>query len=198
MLFRSNTSLVPAGDTPLPNKNMELAQKTVAGVTTQYYGFAGYCASYYLDATQANASATNIVSSYKSSIQYGIHLTGGSSTRLTVYNAGVYKVSGALNFNCTSSAGTVSVAGGFNWSTVVLESTVDVWIKKNGVDVPFTKIRNVLIGDSASVAVNIDYMITLSDNDYIEVAWQASDANTSLTYIGGDFPSALINMNMVR
>ena len=125
-----NTAVVPAANTPLPNKNMELAQKTVAGVTTQYYGFAGYCASYYLDATQANASATNIVSSYKSSIQYGIHLTGGSSTRLTVYNAGVYKVSGSLNFNCSSAAGSVSVSGGFDWPTVVLESTVDVWIKK--------------------------------------------------------------------
>ena len=60
-------TIAPASDAPPPNKNMELAQKTVAGVTTKYYGFAGYCASYYLDATQANASATNIVSSYKSS-----------------------------------------------------------------------------------------------------------------------------------
>ena len=56
-----NTNVTPAAGIPFPNKNMELAQKTIAGVTTQYYGFAGYCGSFYSQASQSNLAANNIV-----------------------------------------------------------------------------------------------------------------------------------------
>jgi hypothetical protein len=255
---KDNTSVVVIpGNTPLPNKNMEIAQKTVAGVTTQYYGFAGYCSSYYSTATQTNLAGQNLVSFNSSSIQYGIYLSGSPTTRMTVFSAGVYKISGTLDFRNTDalastsititlsgtapltsnsapvSVGSVTVTGplpetnnvsaqtanltgiGANlssitttalvsWADVALETYLGVWIRKNGVDVAWTKRAYSMIGSgNARLVVNIDYTLDLNDNDYVELVWEsansvATPANTSLYSAGANFPSALINMNMVR
>lgn len=249
---KDNTSVVPIpGNTPFPNKNMELAKKTIAGVTTQYYGFAGYCGSYYSDVTQANLTGQNLVSFDASSIQYGVYLTGTPTTQIAVYSAGVYKISGTLDFYCSDvkpstsvtitlsgtaplnatsapvSVGTVTINGplpetdsvssqtadltgiGANlsgitttalisWADVALETYLSVWIRKNGVDVPWSKRAYSLIGDKARMVVAIEYMVTLGDGEYVELVWESSSANTSLYSAAVNYPSAIINMNMVR
>jgi hypothetical protein len=258
-------SIEPTSATPLPNKNMELANKTITGVITQYYGFAGYSGSYYSTSTQANLAAQNLVNFNQTSIQYGVYLTGSPTSRLTVQNAGVYRISGTLDFYCTdvkpptsvpitlsgtipltSTSAPVSSASGtgssqnitingplpetitvngqtitisgqtadltgidadlsgatgtvdVEWDDVALETSLGVWIRKNGVDVPWTKRAYSLIGNEARMVVSIDYMLVLENDEYAELVWESASANTSLYNAATDYPSALINITLVR
>jgi hypothetical protein len=213
-------SIEPTPATPLPNKNMELANKTITGVTTQYYGFAGYSGSYYSTSTQANLAAQNLVNFNQTSIQYGVYLTGSPTSRLTVQNAGVYRISGTLDFYCTDvkpptsvpvSTTSITVSGPFpetitisgqtvdvEWDDVALETSLGVWIRKNGVDVPWTKRAYSLIGNEARMVVSIDYMLVLENDEYAELVWESASANTSLYNAAADYPSALINITLVR
>ena len=75
-----------------------MAKKTVAGVTTQYYGFAGYCGSYYADVDQPNSALNNLTFFTNSSVQYFTNVTGTPLTRLTALNPGTYRISGTLDF----------------------------------------------------------------------------------------------------
>ena len=187
-----NTAIVPASYTPLPNKNMELAQKTVAGVTTQYYGFAGYCASYYSSIVQANLTLNNIVSFNGTNIEYGISRLGSPTTKLTALNSGVYKISGTLDFFLNGLAGATP------------QRYIDIWLTKNGTLVNWTYRNFVTVGDYARLVAVIDYMIMLDANDYVEINWYAVDSlnvldpNMELVIAKANSPSALINMNMVK
>jgi hypothetical protein len=254
---KNNTGVVVIpGNTPLPNKNMEIAQKTVAGVTTQYYGFAGYCASYYSSSNQPNSTYENIVFFDGPSLEYGISCLGAPKTKLTALHAGVYKISGSLDAfgnetkgpstQTITLSGTAPVSSGsgtgasqniplsgdpetitvngqtitisgqtanlsgvtapitFSWTDIALYRYFNVWIKKNGTLVSQTKKNIVFVGDYPRYNIPLDYMIYLDANDYVEIAWYATDGagildpNIELTVAGVNFPSALINMNMVR
>jgi hypothetical protein len=73
-----------------------------------------------------------------------------------------------------------------------------VWIRKNGVDVPWTKRAYSLIGNEARMVVSIDYMLVLENDEYAELVWESASANTSLYNAAADYPSALINITLVR
>lgn len=188
-----NTGIVPVSTTPLPNKNMEIAEKTVAGVKSQYYGFAGYCASYYSTAVQPNATFNNVVSFNGTNIEYGIGRLGGPpTTQLTALHPGVYKISGTLDFFLNGLAGANP------------QRFINVWITKNGTLVNWTYRDFFTVGDYARLVAVIDYMIMLDANDYVEILWYATDIlnvldpNMEMTVAFANSPSALINMNMVR
>lgn len=197
-----NTGVIPAASIPMPNKNMELAQKTIAGVTTKYYGFAGYCGSFYSQVTQSNLAAENIVEFDTASVLYLTDILGTPITQLTALHPGVYRISGTLDFYANEAK--VPVNPVTQWSDIALELFVNVWIKKNGTLVPWTYRDYKLIGDYPRLIVNIDYMVYLDTNDYIQIAWNGTDAlsvldpNITLVNAYADAPSALINMTLVR
>lgn len=286
-----NTGIVVIAQTPLPNKNMELAQKTVAGVTTQYYGFAGYLGSYYSTSTQtqALASTETLVYFEDSQIQYLTNVLGTPKTKITALHPGVYRISGTLAFyadeakgatsvtitlsgsapldptsapvstgNVASASGTgasqnitiastpttitvngqtITISGqtvsgqtvdlsgvsanlsgitsnvNISWADVALERYVNVWLKKNGTRIDWTGRNYKLIGDFGKVMAEIDYLVDMAKDDYVEIAWfgfeltgtplaAVLDTNVKLNYDGSylstNYPSALINMTLVR
>lgn len=274
-----NTAVVTIPQTPLPNKNMELAKKTVAGVTTQYYGFSGYCGSYYSTSTQtqALASTESLVYFEDSQVQYLTNVLGTPKTRITALHPGVYQISGTLAFyanetklgtevditlsgsaplsptiapvssasgtgasqsialsgdpqTITINGQTITISGQnadlsgvsadlsgitatatISWSDVALERYVNVWIKKNGTAINWTGRGYKLIGDFGKVMANIDYLVNMNKDDYVEIAWfgygitggvgvldTSIKLNYDGAYLGVNYPSALINMTLVR
>ena len=191
-----NTGVIYGPGIPTPDKNMELIEETVAGVTTKYYGFAGYCGSFYSTASQSNLAAVNLTSFDSSSLLYYTNVAGTPLTQLTVLNHGVYRLTGTLDFFCNEAK--VPVSPVTQWSDIALEVYTGVWIKKNGTDVPWTKRPYKMIGDYSRLVVNIDYMLELAANDYIEIVWESASVNTILYNAGPDYPSALVNINLVR
>lgn len=202
-----NTGIVPIAVTPLPNKNMEIAKKTVGGVTTKYYGFAGYNGSYYSDENQYNLTAANFVHYNNTIVQYDTDAKGTPKTRLTALHPGTYRISGTLQFYSSSamSATALPVDTGVTpnvvyvyWSAVAMISYVVVYLVKNSVPVPWTYMLYSMVGNSPRITVNVDYLVTLGKNEYVELVWASADANMYLRTEGANYPSALINMTLVR
>ena len=150
----------------------------------------------YSTSGQSNSAAQNIVSFDNASIIYFTNAAGVPLTKLTVIYPGIYRISGTLDFYCNEAK--VPVSPVTQWSDIALEIYTGVWIKKNGTDVAWTKRPYKMIGDYSRLVVNIDYMVDLAANDYIEIVWESASANTSLYSAAADYPSALINMNLVR
>jgi hypothetical protein len=92
----------------------------------------------------------------------------GNPTRVTLANTGIYNVQFSLQLEKTG-------GGGGNF-------TVDVWLRKNGLDIPDTTGKVVLTGSvSASPIVAAwNYLLDLAGGDYVQLMWSTSNVNVEL------------------
>jgi hypothetical protein len=88
----------------------------------------------------------------------------GNPTRVTLANTGIYNIQFSLQLEKTGGSGNM---------------TVDVWVRKNGVDIPSTTGKVVLTGSvSASPVVAAwNYVLDLAAGDYVELMWATSNNN---------------------
>ena len=97
----------------------------------------------------------------------GVSMVSGS--RLTVSKAGIYDV----QFSCQFTNSDSSI------------HDVDIWLRKNGTDVPLSRgqisIPNRHGSINGAILPSWNYLINLAANDYVELIWSAS--STSITMI---------------
>ena len=88
----------------------------------------------------------------------------GNPTRVTLANTGIYNIQFSLQLEKTGGSGNM---------------TVDVWVRKNGVDIPSTTGKVVLTGSvSASPLVAAwNYVLDLAAGDYVQLMWATSNNN---------------------
>lgn len=148
-------------------------------------------ASYYSTATQPISDATIVptpaptVFTYNSiSFERGISVVSGS--RITVSTAGVYEAYFSIQIH--------RISGGTN-------IFVYIWLRKNGVDVPYTNGRvsvNSNNGDSLPI---VPYVIELNAGDYIEFVAQADGDNCEILAlappIGPFIPSIISGIKLI-
>ena len=120
--------------------------------------------------------------------QEGIQLL--SSSHLKVLYSGIYNVQFSLQLSSLSNA----------------TQDVDVWFRKNGVDIPSSNSRFGLAPrksstDPYNVIAALNYFATLSANDYIEVVWSTTSTDVTITAFSGltsptrpNIPSAIVTM----
>lgn len=112
----------------------------------------------------------------------GVTLSSGS--RLTVPTEGVYTVSFSLQFKNTTND----------------VQDIDIWIRKNGTDIPDTNSRFSIparksTGNPSHLIAATPVMVELASNDYIEVMWHVTNTGVSLehfpavTYSAGVTPA---------
>jgi len=99
----------------------------------------------------------------------GITLSSGS--RLTVPFAGIYTVSFSIQFKNTTNA----------------TQDIDIWIRKNGTDIPDTNSRFSIVarkgaGNPSHLIAVTPVMVSLVANDYIEVMWHVTDTGVSIEH----------------
>lgn len=120
----------------------------------------------------------------------GVNLgTGTSNSRVIISKADTYRVQYDLGVT-SNSAGTPS--GYF-------------WLRKNGVDVPYSQISVNLSNDRQITQLNGDMILTLAVNDYVELYWAVSATSMLLVYTGAQTtpfampasPSAIITVTPV-
>ena len=74
----------------------------------------------------------------------------------------------------------------------------DVWIAKNGVDIPNTRSRVTLQGNPNEVLVTLNYILDLDATDYIEIKTAAVGGATGITLAAlTDNPSIIASLNLV-
>ena len=119
-----------------------------------------------------NAAAIDVayaVTYTQSDFLDGITLSSGS--RLTVPTEGIYNVTYSLQFkNTTNDA-----------------QDIDVWIRKNGVDIPDTNSRFSIparksTGNPSHLIATTPVMIQLAANDYTQVMWRVSNTGVNMEH----------------
>ena len=97
----------------------------------------------------------------------GVVLSSGS--RLTVPATGVYNVTFSLQFKNTTAGA----------------EDIDVWMRKNGADIPDTNSRFSIVarksaGVPSHLIVTTSVMVDLLANDYIQVMWHVTNVNVTM------------------
>jgi len=93
----------------------------------------------------------------------------GSSnpTRITLANTGIYNIQFSLQLEKTGGSGNM---------------IADIWIRKNGVDIPSTTGKVVLTGsaNASPVVAAWNYVLDLAAGDYIQLMWATSNVNVEI------------------
>jgi hypothetical protein len=152
-------------------------------------GSLGYWGSFYDTTDQLNGGSTaaNLMTFNSSDAQNnGITMVDGS--KLTFANAGVYNIQFSAQFVKSDSN----------------NDDVDVWIKKNGVNFPYTNGIATIVGNNGKLITAWNYVISLDAGDYIQFYWHSSDLQASLQHIDAqtnptrpDTPSIILTAQMV-
>jgi hypothetical protein len=112
----------------------------------------------------------------------GVTLSSGS--RLTVPTAGIYTTTFSIQFKNTTNA----------------IQDVDIWLRKNGTDIPDTNSRFSIsarkgAGNPSHLIATTSIMVELAANDYIQIMWHVTDTGVSIehfpavTYSAGVTPA---------
>jgi hypothetical protein len=88
----------------------------------------------------------------------------GNPTRITLANAGIYNIQFSLQLEKTGGSGNF---------------IVDIWIRKNGVDIPGTTGKVVLTGSASAspIVAAWNYVLDLAATDYVQLMWSTSNNN---------------------
>ncbi len=123
--------------------------------------------------------------------QEGIELL--SNSHLKVLYSGIYNIQFSLQLSSLDNA----------------TQDVDVWFRKNGVDIPSSNSRFGLAprksaSDPYNVIAALNYFATLAANDYIEVVWSTTSTNVTITAFTSltsptrpNIPSVIITMDYI-
>ncbi len=99
----------------------------------------------------------------------GVVLSSGS--RLTVPDSGIYNVTFSLQFKNTTNGA----------------EDIDVWLRKNGTDIPATNSRFSIVarkatGNPSHLIATTSVMVDLAANDYIQLMWHVTDVGVSMEH----------------
>lgn len=121
--------------------------------------------SFYDTTTQTNpvANAVNLMkfnSIYlDNAAQYGVQKT---TDKIYISQTGIYNIQFSAQLDKT---------GGGNTS-------VYIWMRKNGTDIPYSASKMVIAGPNDEKVAAWNWILTLIESDYIELAWSSPDTNT--------------------
>jgi hypothetical protein len=130
--------------------------------------------AFYDTTTQSGSANVSQSMSYNSTdYSEGISIVNGS--QITLANIGVY--------NIQFSAQIVDTGGG--------DSTIRIWLKKNGTNVPNTATKIFLQSNKELVAAWNWIVPATSPNDYYVIAWQTTDNDAHILYepASGNYPA---------
>ena len=132
-------------------------------------------ASYYDTTTQTNpvADAVNLFT-YNSVISEFQVQRGKPTSKIFLANSGVYNFQFSAQLDKTGGGAT----------------TVYIWPRINGVNIPHSATKIVIDGPNAEVVPAWNFMLTISGGDYFELAWQSSDTDVVILEepVSGNIP----------
>jgi hypothetical protein len=133
------------------------------------------------DTTTQTAASINTAYSVKlnrTDLSNGVSVVNdGSSnpTRITLANTGIYNIQFSLQLEKTGGSGNM---------------IADIWVRKNGVDIPSTTGKVVLTGsaNASPIVAAWNYVLDLAAGDYIQLMWSTSNTNVEIVAAGATAP----------
>jgi hypothetical protein len=144
----------------------------------------GYYGAFQDDTTQTAASINTAYPVKFNTIDLtnGVSVVNdGSSnpTRVTLANTGIYNIQFSLQLEKAGGSGNM---------------IADIWIRKNGVDIPSTTGKVVLTGSASAspVIAAWNYVLDLTAGDYVQLMWSTSNTNVQIIAAGPTSPHPAI------
>lgn len=121
------------------------------------------------DQVAANTTTAYAVTLDTTDFSNGVTLS--NSSRLNVSQAGIYDIQFSIQFKNTTNDG----------------QDVYVWFRKNGTNIANSNSRFHVVarkstGDPSHLIAAINFFVSLSANDYIEIMWRPSDVGVSIEH----------------
>ena len=155
-----------AGEPGLENdtENLKIGDGRTAWSGLPYFGNPGYWGSFW-DSTSQVAALANTAYAIKlrqvDTASRGIKII--SNERITFDHPGIYSITFSIQFSNTDNS---------------IHDT-DIWLRKNGVDVPASDSRFSVIARRGSVDGNligcVNFVLGVTTNDYFELIWATSN-----------------------
>ena len=144
--------------------NLKIGDGLTAWNKLPYHGCPGYWGSFW-DSTSQVAALANTAYAIKlrdvDTASRGIKII--SNERITVDHAGIYSITFSIQFSNTDNS---------------IHDT-NIWLRKNGVDVPASDSRFSVIARHGSVDGNVigcvNFVLGVTTNDYLELMWATSN-----------------------
>jgi hypothetical protein len=140
-----------------------IASNTATPTPTGYYG------AFQDDTTQTAVSANTAypVKFNTTDLSNGVTVVNDGSanlTRVTIANTGIYNVQFSLQLEKTGGSGNF---------------IIDIWLRKNGVDIPDTSGKVVLTGsaNASPIVAAWNYLLDLAGGDYVQLMWSTTNNN---------------------
>jgi hypothetical protein len=143
----------------------------IAGLET-----VGYWGAFWSNVDQTNAGITsvNLMTVNNSDPGNNGVQIGATSSQIKVLNAGTYNIQFSAQFDKSD--------GG--------KDNVEVWFLKNGVNIADSNSLFSLEGNNDKVIAALNFMVVLSANDYIQLAWHSADIDLFLHHdVAGTSPT---------
>jgi hypothetical protein len=133
---------------------------TGLGTATRYYGA-------YSDTTTQSCPGIGVTTTMLlNSVDGQSGFTLASNSRITSTYGGVYNTQFSVQLDKPSGA----------------TGNIWIWLKRNGVDLPFTNSKVAVQGTSAETVAAWNFIISMSPGDYIEYMWMVDDTQVQLTH----------------
>jgi hypothetical protein len=161
--------------------------------------------------TGEKAVGSNIVGTYYSLITQDINGSAGPATVFSYGPTGDYSVGGVTLHGGNAKTRLVVPKTGIYeaWYSMQLHSSVsqdiytNIWIRKNGVDVPDTNGRIQTKSNTSDSLPIVPYILPLNAGDHIEFVSQTNSANGDIkaiyveSNIGGNIPSIIVGIKQI-
>jgi len=143
------------------------------------------------DQVAANTTTAYAITFDTTDFNNGVTLS--NSSRLNVSQSGIYNIQFSIQFTNTTNA----------------SQDVDVWFKKNGTNIDNSNSRFGFAprkgaSDPFHTIAAINYFVSLSANDYVEIMWRTTDVGVKIEQYPADtsptrpaVPSAIVTLSFV-
>jgi hypothetical protein len=124
--------------------------------------------SFYDTTNQGNtpASTARAININSTSVSSGVSIQSGN--RITVDHDGIYNIQFSLQL-------TKSDAG---------NDDADIWLRYNGVDVPYSNTIVTLIGNGGKGVAAWNFVQTMTASSYCQIYWSSGDSNLTIYAVG--------------
>lgn len=158
-----------------------IAQNTAVAESTNYFLNA------FDTTTQVNSAVSGNAFAYDSTVDSrGISVVSG--TQIQVAHSGVYDLQFSVQLEKNSAN----------------KEDVDIWLRKNNVDVPWSATTIVVEGSSERQVAAWNFFLSMDTNEFAEIVWHTADTDVKAVAVSGitnpthpDIPSIILTVNNV-
>lgn len=158
-----------------------IAQDTVFAESTNYFLNA------FDTTTQVNSAVSGNAFAYNTTVDSrGISVVSG--TQIQVAHSGVYDLQFSVQLEKDSAN----------------KEDVDIWLRKNNVDIPWSATTIVVEGSSDRQVAAWNFFLSMDTNEFAEIVWHTDDTDVEAVAVSGhtnpshpDIPSIILTVNNV-